>query len=367
MHRLASNDVQVMAVDAQELVARPILACAGLSCLRTDADVAVVVQPDGALWAAWSGDATARGGRVVSDAAGAAVDTVPAPVQAFVDVVRMRGVTLAADDAGAAGKADVAPLPADHRTCGTTNAGGGFAYHVIKNDGDVWQRLQWTRPPTNDDVKALSDNAYPIVIGAAGTLCAWAVQKTPRNWEVHSPSGVVVAAAPDREHPPAHCISADLVAVDVGDHAVHVSRDGSKVDKELPSRSVDKAAPAYDPVMPLGGAASSNNPTGTLRIADTSFARPLVDSADLAGKALPAGAHRRRIASAGDGARFVVVTEKIEQADCTTRELVHVVDTQGQGAVTTVRDADVVIAKVSAAAGRFWWLEATPQLVDVGN
>src|SRR5688572_24887383 len=76
MHRLASNDVQIMSLDPASPVARPMIACVGLACLRSEPGVIVVVQPDGALWGAWNGEP----GRVVSDAKGALVGEVPAQV-----------------------------------------------------------------------------------------------------------------------------------------------------------------------------------------------------------------------------------------------------------------------------------------------
>lgn len=351
--RVAGDEMVVKSVGRDGVVATVPAECARMSCLRTREDAVAVLQPDGTAWAAWAGR---PGALVVGDVAPDAADAERwARVQVLASARGAPPADAAVDDGAPPA------LPKELRTCGTTRAGGGFGWHVIRNRGDVWQRIHWSKPPVDEDVRALPVTAYPVAT-SAGALCGWGVQTAERTWRVtHKASGVVVDAKPDLEHAPAACADDGAIVVQTGTGAVRVARDGTT--------STVHSDPQAVAELPVGASATLARPRGSVRIATPggqTATLALPEATDLGGEPLPAGAVRDKIIAVGDGADRLLVVERFTLPSCNGREAMHFVRSDGVVEKTIAR-GDVVTAKLSRAAGRWWWVEAEPKIVALAG
>jgi hypothetical protein len=392
--RMGADDLVVMSLDDGGAVTPVPARCEQSSCLRARADFVAVLQPDGSVWARFGEEP----GAVLSAGASPPPLSAPPSAEAGLD-----------DDAAspvAKLLAEASPpvLPEGYRTCGTTSAGGGFGWHVIRNAGDVWQRVHWTLAPQQQAVRALAPDAYPLA-RADGTLCAWARQRSTRDWEVHLPSGLVVPAARDHEHPPARCVGEGAVELLGRDGSRRFEADGS----EAPSQAVwgPPWPEARDASVMHDGAGLFPAPGRAFEVVQANgekWTRALAEDRDLAGAALPAGTARERLLARGDGAGRLLVAERFRLPGCQTIERLHLVrlpgqpggdpderaaaakpeekhrdkqgaeqgaeqggERQGHGEIKTLREGDLVFSRLSVGLGRFYWLESTPRLVDVSG
>ena len=329
------------------------VACAHPRCLHVRPDVVAVVTANDAVWVWQTGQAE-----------GAVLPPVPA-VDDNEPTVWARGVLVGGGRGPAATSSPLNPpaptLPSTERTCGTTRAGGGFGYHVIRNDGSVWQRVAWVRPPTDAAVLALPTTAYPIVADD-GSLCAWGEQQLlgDRRWTVHHlHSSTTVAAIADREHVPASCQADGAVDVDVDpvNHGgvVRINRDGSL---GAGSRPVFQPVPSAS----VTGKSTVSLSSGALVVTllggeQTTLLFPADHSLD--GQKVPAGMVRDRVVTVGDGGSLLAVAERFVGEAGHGQELLHMVRVDARGPhveTTPVRD-DVVISRLAHGLGAFWWVE----------
>ena len=321
--------------------------CGGAQCLRVVGERIAVFQPDGRVWVASGADPD---GRVV-DAHDAGV---PPP--------------LPRADATTSPPPPTPPtLPPSLRTCGQTFAGGGIGWHVIRNRDDVWQRIAWVVPPTLAAVRDLPEDAYPLAM-PSGALCGWGRQRADRQWTIHhAPTGQTQDAIADREHAPARCRGDDgTLTIDVDDGIVVIAPDGQR---RLEPSSPPPRSPGEAAVVDLTVPAQLQQPRDALRVRRTDgtlLVVPLRDDVDLDQTPLVPGTTRARLATAGDGKKTLVVTERLQLPDCAVRERVFVVDV-ATGAARRIVDDDVVVLRLSFAAGRFVWLQAEPAFVDTSG
>lgn len=319
--------------------------CAGVQCLRANRDLVAVFQTDGKVWLATGEQPAGR----VAEANEPGLPEPPTP-----------------PPSPPTASATAPTLPPELRTCGQTFAGQGVGWHVIRNEGDVWQRIAWVVPPTDPAVLALPADAYPLA-RADGTLCGWGRQREERRWTIHHvASGRTVDAVENREHAPAHCQGKDgSLVVEVEDGVLVLAPDGSA--RREPTAE-DK--PLVQPVeFALDGTVQVNSPKKALRVrrADgTVQVLPLRDDVDIDDTALPAGTIRERVAAAGDGTGTLLVAERLVLPGCVVRERLFVVDlSAGRG--RRLIDDDVMLMRLSFGAGRFFWVEAEPTYVDTSG
>jgi hypothetical protein len=338
---------QLWPTDEAPVVVDVAAPCGGARCLRTTTDRIAVFQPDGRVWLSTG---TRRDGQVQ-----------PANDPSVPPGPPMTSMPPAPPPP---------TLPPELRTCGQTFAGGGVGWHIIRNRGDVWQRVEWVVPPTLAEVRSLPVDAYPLP-RADGALCGFGRQRAERQWVIHHlSSGQSVDAIADREHAPARCVGDDgALAVEVADGTVVLSPDGAR---RLASPSSATPPPPGLPdivVTDVAGAVVVHQPRGELQVrrADgTQLVLPLRDDVDIDQTPLPAGTSRDRVATAGDGDRSLLVAERLTLPGCAVRErlfLVDVVSGRGQ----RITDDDVVLVRLSFAAGRFVWVEAEPEYVDTSG
>ncbi len=255
-------------------------------------------------------------------------------------------------------------LPAELRTCGQTFAGGGVGWHVIRNRGDVWQRIAWVVEPKSPEVRALPPDAYPLA-AADGALCGWGRQYEEREWDIHhGPSGKVIRAIADQEHAPARCLGTDgTIAVDIEEGVVIINAQGEmKKSSGLPQAR----EPARDLYITVA-AAQFQKPLGQLRGRrkdGSEFTIPLLEQVDVDGTPWAAGTVRTRIASAFDGDNTIVLAERILTSDCLVAEHLFVVDVRTAKVRRIATTADLIV-RLAFAAGRFVWVEAEPIDVDL--
>lgn len=247
-------------------------------------------------------------------------------------------------------------LPAGERTCGTTRAGGGFGYHVVADDGDVWRRVAWVTPPTAPEVLALAADAYPIASRAG--LCAWAEQRRgPRQWTVHhATTSTTVVARADAEHPPARCMGAGVVVVETQLDRVEIGVDGG-------TRVVGpgERVAAIDTRRGLAMRAGAV----TVRRGPGQRAVDVVFAADrrLDGTAIEPGFVRNRVLTAGDGVDRFAVAERFVGAGGRGLEALYVlrIDDDGARITDTLVVGDRVVSRLEFSIGGLWWIEASPR------
>jgi hypothetical protein len=321
----------------------------------------VVVGEGGAAWATWEGRPGAPLGPAPTDDVMAAqerwarieVDSTTPPVAL-----------------AAAGPPPTGTRPPEGfsrggplRICGNTFAGGGIGWHIIRNSDDVWQRIEWTKKPKDPSVLALTLDAYPLA-DATGALCGWATQKEPRNWVVHSTkSAVVVDAAPDAEHPPAHCTGDGAILVKTKDGGVKLLPDGTIQPAPLPA---DGSAPR-DITMEGTSTLSSPRDSVVVHMADNSVRTIALPTAeDLLHRPLPSSSTRERLVMVGDGDHTLLVNERVLLADCGVRESLLLFDVN-TGTASLLAEGDTMFLKLSYGLGRFWWVQTSPRIVDVSG
>ncbi len=332
--------------------------CANARCLNVLGNVLAVVQPDRTVWATWPGQpGTLLTGPNAKDGAALA----PPVGSAQLD----RWLAQALAPVAPVTSAPMPPaLPPELRTCGVTNAGGGHGWHVILNDGSVWQRIHWARPPTSPQVLALPPNAYPVANGA-GELCAYGIQTQPRAWDIHLANNrLVITAAPDREHAPARCLPDNVVEVDVAEGRRRFSASGV----ELPVP--DEGGAGTPPAVGYAGQTILPAPVNRLevRLPDGSaVVRTLPgDGKDLAGNLVEAGATRTRIATVGNGRGQLLVAERFTLKGCNVVEALHVLDLK-EDRVNTLRRGNHVFHRMQALDGAFYVLQSAARVMDLDN
>lgn len=358
--RLPSDDARVFELGADGKPVAVDAACPRPSCLRANDAAVVIVGRDGAGWATWEGHP------------GAPL-APPGPLEEMSTQERWARREVDRSTAPLAGPG-VSGGPRDPpagysstaelRTCGNTFAGGGVGWHIIRNADDVWQRIEWTHKPTDPAVLALAPDAYPLADGL-GALCGWARQKRQRHWEVHSiHNGVVVEAAPDFEHPPAHCTPDGAIIVNTRGGGVKLRADGALEPSAL-------TAPGTAPVRAasIAAAVSIMAPQGTVQVQmhdGTPRALVLPEDRDLLKRPWAPGTVRERLVLVGDRKQTLLINERIRLADCTVRETLLTLDVHTGGAAL-VAEGDLVFLRLSHSLGRFWWVEAAPRLIDVSG
>ncbi len=332
--------------------------CGNARCLNVVGNALAVVQPDRTVWATWQGQpGTVLQGPNAKD--GAAL----APSAGSPQLDRWLAEALAPVAPPTATPLPPA-LPPEFRTCGITTAGGGHGWHVILNDGSVWQRIHWSRPPTSPQVRALPPNAYPAA-NNAGALCAYGIQTQPRAWDIHlANSGQVITAAPDREHAPARCLPDDVVEVDGAEGRRRFSASGLEL--PVPDEDGTGTSPAVDyagqtVLPPRVNRLEVRLPDGT------NVVRALpVDGKDLAGNLVEAGATRARVATVGNGRGQLLVAERFTLKGCNVMEALHVLHLT-EDRVTTLRRGNHVFHRLQAVDGVFYVLQSAPRVVDLDN
>lgn len=319
----------------------------------------MILQEKGDAWAAWEG----RAGGPLLPRSPNAPEPGPAELWARSEVDAAR-TTPRSTSAGAEEPASVVP-PAGFRTCGTTRAGGGLGWHIIRNADDVWQRIEWVRRPTTQEVLALPTDAYPLA-DSQGALCAWGRQRAPRAWQIFVVgTTVVVDAIPNHEHPPARCEGGRGVVVDTESGTYLYTPDAP------PQRVAEAGARSSRGARDIGSGrvALIQRPGASLtaRLVDGKTVElPLGADRDLVGRSLPPGTTRERILAAGDLRETFLIVERLAMPDCSTREiLVRWNATTGE--TTLLREGDIVFSRLAWGYGGFWWLESSPRLVDISG
>ncbi|MEW5851558.1 MAG: hypothetical protein AB2A00_22400 [Myxococcota bacterium] len=347
--RVPGKNIQVMSLKLPGKPTPVPARCANARCLRTHDDALAILQPDGSVWATWPGQpATIFSIGSLGGDAGAA-----SPLTWIL-------AEMSAATADAPPPPQPPALPAELRTCGTTQAGGGFGWHVIRNADNVWQRVHWTRPPLDKEVVELPANAYPLADG--NRLCAYALQPTPRNWEVHLlKTQKVIVAARDREHPPARCLC-DGVEVEQEDGSIRVTPDGV----EVPVAEKRPHTPSY---LSLRDVRFLTRPRGELSSvlangSPWSFTLP-EGGRNLAGKLVAPEATRERLVVAGNGVDTFLAAERLRLPGCGTHEALHLL--HADRTVTTLQEGDTMFLRMVFAQGSFYWLHAEPRVVDLSR
>jgi hypothetical protein len=261
-------------------------------------------------------------------------------------------------------------LPPELRTCGVTTAGGGFGYHVIRNKGDVWQRVHWAKPPTDPQTIALPPEAYPIA--TATGICAWGEQRRgERQWTIHHVgSTTTVDAIADQEHAPAHCVDGE-VEVRVEGGAIRIDASGAQrrvtaKANEGPTRHVLEGAVGKMTAPMSWGVL-------TLRRDDKALAELTFEpQTTLAGGPIPTGMRRDRVLGQGNGAGAYLFVERFVADDGTGLEQATLMRLDETGAVArmVVLDSDGsdrVISRLGTAHGAFFWIEAPATVVRISD
>jgi len=337
--------VAVTAAGLTQLVEQP---CRDQRCLATRDDGVAIVLPSGEVWA-WLGDV----------ATGAVLPKEPQ--QGEPEGVSWARTILARPEPQPQTTATPPPpeLPPTLRTCGTTGAGGGFGYHIIRNAGDVWQRIHWVTPPTDAQTAALPVDVYPIA-GPGGALCAWGEQRVgERRWTIHHASSpTTVAAIVDREHAPARCAVDGGVEVSVEGGSIRIEPDGTT----RPLQLTIEQGPSHFNLLSDGGRITAAMESGVLsivrdgvRVAEVAF----LPAKMLDGTPFPAGLRRDRVLGQGNGAGMFAFVERLISDDGRGHERLTFVRLDGaKPVVINSTGDDKVITRLSSARGGFFWIEA---------
>lgn len=329
--------------------------CARTGCLQVSEWGVAVQQRDGSVWASWEG----RPWGLLSS------PTVTDPALLSQGEQWVRSLWLEGDGLALPGiEAKPPTLPKDLRTCGTVRLGDGLGYHIIRNEGDVWQRVHWALQPDPALLAQLPAAAYPLV-KSDGSLCGYATQGPSRQWTVHQLfTGLTVMAAPDHEHPPAKCLPPGGLRVRTGDGVLWVDADGttrqesqghaSAVEGEVNSADVKSKTLIPKP----GDVIQLVLPGGRERTLSLSLER------DIAGTPLPPNTSRERVWTLGDG-RQLLINERLLLPDCARTERLHLLDTENSK-IVNVYTGDDIITRLSHGYSGFYWIQARPRLVYLG-
>lgn len=362
--RIATNDVAVFRLGDDTQPQELPVTCGRPGCLYVAADAVAVRQQDGTTWAEWDGHPGAVLGPPPTSASMSNAERWARAQTDPPGVPRGLGGGTSSDPIAAV----AAKLPPELRTCGSTRAGGGFGVHIIRNAGDVWQRIEWVVLPEAPEVKNLGPGSYPIADGTGGT-CAVATQLDERVWQIrHLASGTIVDATPDHEHPPARCTGNGDVEVTTTEGSTLVHHDGGTTN--LPPRESAREEVLVDPAEGEGKVIQA--PGNRFRVdlgEGTTATFELRADADLQGRPMPAGARRTRLSSVTDGKRTVLVMERLELPDCTGRDLLWhaTLEPNQPPALRLVVEGDAILGRLSWGLGRYWWTSSVSTLVDVSG